>query len=72
MSLIPITRPETGDAEIAAATRVLRSGWLTQGPEVAAFESEFAALTGSPHACAVSNCNRRPASGPAGGGRRPR
>ncbi|AVM76374.1 DegT/DnrJ/EryC1/StrS family aminotransferase [Magnetospirillum gryphiswaldense] len=56
MSMIPITRPETGDAEIAAATRVLRSGWLTQGPEVAAFETEFAALVGSPHACAVANC----------------
>ena len=56
MSLIPITRPETGDAEIAAATRVLRSGWLTQGPEVAAFEAEFATLVGAAHACAVANC----------------
>jgi perosamine synthetase len=35
---------------------VLRSGWVTQGPEVAAFESEFAAYLGSPHACAVSSC----------------
>ena len=32
------------------------SGWVTQGPEVAAFEREFAAFVGAPHACAVSNC----------------
>ena len=32
------------------------SGWLSQGPQVAAFEREFAALTGAQHACAVSNC----------------
>ena len=36
--------------------RVILSGWVTQGPEVAAFESEFAAFVGAPHACAVSNC----------------
>ena len=36
--------------------RPLVSGWLTQGPEVAAFEREFAAFVGAPHACAVSNC----------------
>jgi dTDP-4-amino-4,6-dideoxygalactose transaminase len=29
---------------------------VTQGPEVAAFEQDFAALVGAPHACAVSNC----------------
>ena len=29
---------------------------MTQGPEVAAFEREFAAFVGAPHACAVSNC----------------
>jgi dTDP-4-amino-4,6-dideoxygalactose transaminase len=32
------------------------SGWLTQGPEVAAFEKEFATYTGAQHAAAVSNC----------------
>jgi dTDP-4-amino-4,6-dideoxygalactose transaminase len=32
------------------------SGWLTQGPEVAAFEKEFAAYTGAKNATAVSNC----------------
>lgn len=39
-----------------AARRPLLSGWVTQGPEVAAFEAEFAAAVGASHACAVSNC----------------
>jgi len=53
---IPIVRPQLGDAEVDAATRVIRSGWLTQGAEVAAFEDEFARAVGAPHAVAVSNC----------------
>jgi perosamine synthetase len=54
--LIPITRPWLGDAEAEAARRALLSGWVTQGPEVAAFEAEFAAYVGAQHACAVSSC----------------
>ncbi len=54
--MIPITRPLVGEAEAEAARRPILSGWLTQGPEVAAFEREFAAYVGAPHACAVSNC----------------
>ena len=53
---IPIALPDLGDEEVAAVTRVLRSGWVTQGPEVAAFEEEFAAFVGAEHAVAVSNC----------------
>jgi len=53
---LPIARPSLGEEEIEAAARVIRSGWVTQGPEVAAFEREFAEAVGAPHACAVSNC----------------
>lgn len=55
-STIPIMKPWTDEAEAEAARRPILSGWLTQGPEVAAFEKEFAAYVGAPHACAVSNC----------------
>jgi dTDP-4-amino-4,6-dideoxygalactose transaminase len=44
-----------GSEETAAVARVLASGWVMQGPEVEAFEREFAAFVGAPHACAVSS-----------------
>ena len=54
--MIPLARPEMGEAEVEAARRVILSGWTTQGPEVAAFEREFADFVGAEHACAVSSC----------------
>src|SRR6266496_1204134 len=52
---IPVARPHLGQEEVSAATRAVLSGWVTQGPEVAALEREFAGYVGAPHACAVSS-----------------
>lgn len=54
--MIPIIKPTMDEAEAEAARRVILSGWVTQGPEVAAFETQFAIFTGAPYAAAVSNC----------------
>jgi perosamine synthetase len=54
--MIPIAKPFLADAEADSIRRVILSGWITQGPEVAAFEREFAEYVAAPHACAVSNC----------------
>src|SRR5688572_3394697 len=54
--MIPVARPWLDERDAAAARRAILSGWVTQGPEVAAFEREFAEAVGAPHACAVSSC----------------
>ncbi|OSI30564.1 DegT/DnrJ/EryC1/StrS family aminotransferase [Bradyrhizobium canariense] len=54
--MIPIALPLLADEEAGAARAAVLSGWVSQGPQVAAFEQEFATLVGAPFACAVSNC----------------
>jgi dTDP-4-amino-4,6-dideoxygalactose transaminase len=53
---LPVAKPFYGPEEEQAVVRVLRSGWVTQGPEVAALEREFADYCGAKHAVAVANC----------------
>jgi dTDP-4-amino-4,6-dideoxygalactose transaminase len=48
--------PLLGTEEADAAREAVLSGWVSQGPQVAAFEHEFAALVDAPFATAVSNC----------------
>lgn len=53
--MIPAAKPEVGADERAAVDRVMQSGMLAQGPEVAAFETEFAELVGGRHAIALNS-----------------
>jgi perosamine synthetase len=52
---IPHSKPTIGAEETAAVQRVLESGHLAQGREVAAFEEECAALVGRKHGVAVNS-----------------
>ena len=53
--MIPAAKPIIGDDERAAVDRVLRSGMLAQGPEVAAFEEEFSKHVGGRHCVAMNS-----------------
>lgn len=53
---ILIAQPSTGDEEWEALREPLASGWLTQGPKVAAFEKAFAARHEVRHAVATTSC----------------
>lgn len=54
-SPIPAARPVIDEADIEAAVRVLRSGMVVQGPEVAGFEQEFSPFVGGRHCVAVNS-----------------
>jgi UDP-4-amino-4-deoxy-L-arabinose-oxoglutarate aminotransferase len=54
-AFLPFSRPSISDAEIAAVTEVLRSGWITTGPKAQALEDRFAELVGGQHAVAVAS-----------------
>ena len=52
---IPAARPLIGEEERAAVDRVLQSGMMAQGPEVAAFENEFSTIVADRHCVAVNS-----------------
>lgn len=53
---IAIALPSTGEEEWQATREPILSGWLTQGPKVAAFEKAFAARHAVSHALATTSC----------------
>jgi perosamine synthetase len=53
--MIPAAKPLIGIEEREAVDRVLQSGMLAMGPEVAAFEKEFAAIVDNRHCVAVNS-----------------
>jgi dTDP-4-amino-4,6-dideoxygalactose transaminase len=52
---IALADPGIGEAERVAVDRVMRSGWISLGPETAAFEAELAAAHGMADAVAVNS-----------------
>lgn len=55
MKRIPVATAVFTEAEAKAVYDVVRSGWVTQGPRVAAFEEAFARYVGAKHAIAMCN-----------------
>jgi perosamine synthetase len=54
-TLLPYGRHEIDDNDVLAVTEALRSGWITTGPRVTAFENAVAELAGARHAVAFSS-----------------
>ncbi len=54
-TMLPYGRQWIGEDDVAAVVEVLRSNWLTTGPQVERFEQAFAARVGAKYAVAVSN-----------------
>jgi len=53
---VPFHRPSVGPTEIDRVVDVLRSGWLTAGPETKEFEKRFAAFVGRRCAVGLNSC----------------
>ena len=56
MAFLPFARPDITEAEIEAVVETMRSGWLTTGPNAAAFEKEFVEFLGADaHGVAINS-----------------
>lgn len=55
MTPIPYGRQDITDEDVLAVERVLRSDWITQGPEVPQFEAAVAEYCGTRHTVAVNS-----------------
>lgn len=53
---IPLAKPNLGPDEEQAVIETLRSGWITSGPQIQAFEKAFGETVGAEHVVAVSSC----------------
>lgn len=54
--MIELSNNFTDDDDLRAVSEVVRSGWFTEGPNVARFEKAFAAYIGTKYAIATSSC----------------
>jgi perosamine synthetase len=54
LKMIPHNKPTLGNDELIATGRVLSSGWLAQGIEVASFENEFCEFLNIPKGNAIA------------------
>jgi UDP-4-amino-4,6-dideoxy-N-acetyl-beta-L-altrosamine transaminase len=55
MKYIPYGRQTIDEEDIKAATKVLKSDWITQGPKIKEFEDALCEYTGAKYAVAVSS-----------------
>lgn len=55
-SFLAFCKASLSDEEIDVVAKVIESGWLTTGPNVAAFEKEFKEYVGSKFAIALNSC----------------
>ncbi len=53
---VPFFRPSISDSEIRQVAECVKSGWLTTGPRVKEFETNFAKAVQAEHAIAVNSC----------------
>lgn len=53
---VPLSRPSLGEEEERAVLETLRSGWLTSGHHIAAFEAAFSRTVSARHTVAVTSC----------------